>query len=109
MNYARTPKPQLIVALRAAHSTIELQNAQLEARSATIIQQDRELVAAREEIALLRAQAQPLAEQINLITTRGQLMERLKTLAAQGVPCHMLGDAIRHRFTGAVLAQVTPR
>lgn len=101
MNPARMTKPKLVTLCR-------LQEATIEAREALIIALRADILALTTERDELRAQAQPLQEQINTIRNRGQLMAKMRELSKQGVPCHMLGDYIRHSKTGAVIAQVAP-
>jgi hypothetical protein len=62
----------------------------------------------RSEVASLEASYRSTVHDMVLVANRGELLARCKQLTQQGLPCHMQGDVIKHRQTGAVLVQIRP-
>lgn len=65
-----------------------------------------ELAESREETRCAIAQYRELAKTQSLVEDRASLIVRCRQLSMSGVPCVMQGDFVKHRITGAVLAQV---
>lgn len=80
---------------------LEAENAVLRAALADAMDQ---LKAATRKLNQLEGQCD-VGTDIATIQTRRGLLLRCKALSAQGVPCHIRGNAIIHRVSGAVLAQ----
>ena len=96
-------------ALCAAEHHVFRLEAHVEALQGQLSDAESALAALRAENDALRAQlhaSEQLAVNVNVIRDRGALMQRLRQLVHEGVPCGMRGDIIRHTLTGAVLAQV---
>lgn len=99
-----------LASLEAAEHHVFRLEAHVEVLTGQLSDAEAALVALRTENDALRAQlhaSEQLAVNVNVIRDRGALMQRLRELVHQGVPCGMRGDIIRHTLTGAVLAQVT--
>lgn len=62
----------------------------------------------RGEVRTLEASFRQSVHNMLLVANRGELLAKCRELTAQGTPCHMQGDVIKHRSTGAVLVQVRP-
>lgn len=62
----------------------------------------------RGEIRVLEASFRESVHDMVRVTGRAELLVKCRELTQQGVPCHMQGDVVKHRLTGAVLAQVRP-
>lgn len=95
----RTTKAQLAARIAA-----------LEARVLAGDQENQRIVlkhkALEAEFTKLQDSTKSIERDISLVTNRGRLLAKLRLLTASGVPCHMHGDYIKHKVTGAVLAQV---
>ena len=106
-NPARAKKADLVTA-------VQFLKARLEAEFAANITLRDELRAAHDSYAELQDEARRVQDEVGNslrlaqehITSRGELMAKLRDFTQQGVPCVMRGGFITHRVTGAVLAQV---
>lgn len=65
-----------------------------------------DLAESREETRCALAQYRELVKTQSLVEDRAGLIIRCRQLTMGGVPCVMQGDFVKHRVTGAVLAQV---
>lgn len=105
-NPARAKNAQL-------RTAVQFLKARLEAEfSANIALRD-ELRAAHDTIAEFQDQLSAVQERFTEVVdttrhvrSRAELLMQLRQMTREGVPCHMQGDFIKHRKTGAVLAQV---
>ena len=88
-----------------ARMTKAMLEAQLEVTRAALDDAMGQLKAAHRKLAQLEG-ACTIERDINTIDTRRGLLLRCKQLSAQGVPCHIRGNAVLHRVSGAVLAQI---
>lgn len=106
-NPKRAKKADLLTALLFLRARLDA------TESANITLRD-ELRAAHDSYAELQDEARRVQDEVGTslrlaqehITSRGELLRKLREFTAQGVPCVMRGGFIKHRITGAVLAQV---
>lgn len=123
INSRRTTKAQLIAIIEAErlHSaSLEAKLAELRSRhdelNASNVALAGELIDAKQRLetqgakldeALLRNDVlEAQSSDVVKIEHRGELLAELRRLTQRGVPCFMHGDAILHRRTKALLAQV---
>lgn len=107
-NPKRARKDGLVTAIQFLVARVEA------ADSARIAARD-ELRAAYDTIADLQdqlsgvqAQFRDVVDTTRHVENRAQLLMQLRQLTAEGVPCYMQGAFIKHRKTGAIIAQVKP-
>ena len=65
-----------------------------------------QLKAAHRKIAHLEGQYEAIERDIAMISSRKHLLHKCRRLNMDGVPCNIRGNAIVHRVSGAVLAQI---
>ena len=81
----------------------------LTALECAVAQQAEDIARLEQQLDEAKSEARSAIEHsldVNAIRDRGALMRKAKALSAQGVPCTLRGDYIRHTKTGAILAQV---
>lgn len=89
-----------------SRKTKAMLEAELEVTRAALEDAMRQLKDATRKLMQLEGQADDVEKDVQLITTRKHLLHKCRSLAAKGVPCYVQGNYLKHRVTGAVIAQM---
>ena len=105
---ARTRKADLLSAYRQLEAKYEAELARTQGLRSDLDAAHAVIVELRDEVRMLDSSFRESVHNVALVSRRGELLVKCRELTAAGVPCQMQGDVIKHRQTGAVLAQVRP-